>query len=481
MPGSRAPCLASRKIESATQRTLDMTTPVTEENPPGDDKAKPWNEPTPQPVPLGSDRPPTPLWRRYLALAGLGVAMILIAGWGILQLTHAVSNQKHYAENRNAERAGQEYVQEPIDPESRTLAAQPPPEKVISTRDATRRLAVLKMQSDVQAAQDLLARVLMQQEQWQELAPPLLGNEEGRRIAADPGAVKLFSLAQDRERLTPRAAEGIRQSLLAIATPVEAAAADEATLLNLDPGFTQQLTTIRDQLKSGLRQWQEDNALVGLLVSEAEQRAPADDTLAEAVKTLRATELRLRAEKIAADVAAAESRLAAEEADSQIRLQELATQEKLASDEVEAKRREAKVANLDAEKLALADQLAAERARAELERKFQADLPEIRSVLVPFITPGNQQIIKGRWTTVEEKQPVSWSGLQGSRAMRNEGTSDQAMYFLGGGRDNDRPNGPFGSYIGGHLSPTQATLVLKAQRLLRTYGDLMVEKKMLAP
>lgn len=480
MIGCQDPCSVSKSLDS-NEATSVMTTQSTADHPPGDGNPEPWSEPTSQPATLVSDRPPTPLWRRYVALAGLGLAMILIAGWGILQLTHAVSKQKQYADGWYEEQADRVDSPASVNDQLAGPANSPPPENVISTRDAVRRATVLKAQADVQAAQDLLTRLVKEQERWQERMPPLLENEVGRRIAADPGAVKFFALAKNRERLTPRAAEGIRQSLLAIATPVEAAVADETAILNLDSDFTQQLNGITEQLEVGLRQWQEDNALVRLLVSEAEQRAPAEATLAESLETLHANELRQRAEKITADVEAAQAALAAEEAESQIRLQELETRKKLASDDVEAKRREAAVANLTAEKLALADQLAAERARAELERKFQADLPEIRSVLVPFITPGNQQIINGRWKTVEEKQPLSWSAIQGSRAMRNESTSDQAMYFLGGGRDNDRPNGPFGSYIGGHLSPTQATLVLKAQRLLRTYGDLMVEKGMLAP
>ena len=454
-----------------------MTTPSNENESPGDGKTGPWDEPKQQPAPLGSDRAPTPLWRRYLALAGLGVAMLFIAGWGILELTHAVSNQKRYADTGSQDGAGRSELEANADFQSAAVAERQPPPNVISTRDAVQRSTVLKAQADVQAAQDLLTRLLAQQARWRELVPPLLENEVGRRIAADSGAVKFFAVAQDRERLTPRVAEGIRQSLLAIATPVEAAAADETAVLDLDPAFTRQLDGLTQQLESGLRQWQEDNALVRLLVSEAEQRAPAEATLAEALEMIRAAELRERAEKIAADVEAAKAALAAEESESQMRLQELESRNRLAADEVEAKRREAELANLSAEKLALADQIAAQRAMAELERKFQADLPEIRKTLVPYITPGHKQIVDGKWTYVEEPVPMSLSGLKSFGVFSN----DRVLYVTGGHHFNDRPNGPFRDHSGAALYDSDMPLVLKTRRLLETYGDLMVKKGMLAP
>jgi len=453
-----------------------MTTESAENNPSGDGESEPWVEPTDRRTPLAQDRPPKPEWVRYLALSGLGLLMLVLLGWGILQLTSSMSNsiamvaEDSHSSPRTPSAAKGDLVPVPT-----------PPVTVIATDQAVRRAAVLEAQADVQAAQKLLSRLTKQQDQWQELAAPLGESEAGRRIASDLVAVKMFAAAQNRERITSEATASLRQSLFALAAPVETAMADEEAVLDLNSGFSEQLQSISTQLATGLKQWQDDNVLVRLLISESKGREPSESTLTSKIETFRAEEIRQRAVEIAAKVEAGEDALDQQEVESKLRLKELATDKQLAVDAVEAKREAAKIASLKAEELALADQIAAARTKAELERKFQADLPEIRVVLTPFITPGHKQLVNGRWTYLEEKQPLSLSGIIAARTLGEDGLSCQRLCHLGGGSKNDRPNGSFRSYIGGAMRPGDMPNVRKVQRLLLTYGDLMVEKGLLMP
>lgn len=291
----------------------------------------------------------------------------------------------------------------------------------------------------------------------------------------------MFAAATSRERISPEATVSLRQSLFALATPVETAVADEEAVLDLDSGFSEQLKSITSQLAVGLKQWQEDTILVKLLVKEATEREPSESTLASVIETLQAEEIRQRAASIAAKVQAEKDAFDQQEVDSQLRLKQLATDKQLALDAVQAKRKVAEIANLKSEELALADQIAAARKKAELERKYQADLPEIRAVLVPFITPGHKQIVEGKWTYLEEMQPLSLSGIIAARALGEDDLSCQRLCHLAAGSKNDRPNGSFRSYIGGAMRPGDMPNVRKVQRLLFTYGELMVEKGLLKP
>ncbi len=445
-----------------------MTEPQHE--PPDDDAPKPWSKQPPASTEEG--KPLESVWRRQLILICLLLPAVVAGAYAVYDITGRVMESKQTNLRSRVTPNG--------DSDSTTTAevvveeALIPPMTVVPTDNAVRRSEVLKAHADIEAAQSLLERLKKQQNQWQEFVEPLLSDEVGQRIAADPGAVKLFAAAASHERITPKATEGLRQSLLALAVPVETAMTDEEAALDLDSGFSEQLQSISTQLRTGLKHWQDDNVLVRLLVREAKDREPVEATLAVVIEILQAEEIRQRAEKIAAEVAANKELLRKDEVASKMRLQELENRKQLAADQVVAKREEAKIAGLKAEELALANQIAAARKKAELERKYEADLPEIRRVLVPFITPGHKQIANGKWTYREELQPLSLSGIIAARTLGEDDLSCQRLCFIGGGRENDRPNGSFRSYIGGAMRPGDMPNVRKVQRplthLWRSHG-----------
>lgn len=434
-----------------------------------------WDQPPDQPAPRPA-KPKSDWWRLVKLFAILAVCLAL----GV-QLLWTVSNRFFPPETLSSIREPAEHQEAPSGGSTTPPAS--PPSRLIDADLAVQRSKLMRAQADIQLAQELIGRVREQIAKWDETVPVLLSGEDdrSRRIAADPAATRLFLGALDRERIGKGEVDRLRESLLALAIPVEAAVADDSAILKMGAEFTTELSTITERLRSGLKRWQEDNALVRLLTREAESRPAGDTTLGEAISELRAAETRRRAEKIDEEVAAVKMALDEQEAASRVRLKELETQKRLESDKVEAQRREAELAGLKAEQLVLDDRIAEQRKRAELERRFQADLPEIRRTLTAFITPGHKQIVEGKWQRVEQKQPLSLSGLHATRTLGDDGMSQMYLYHAGGADKNDRPNGPFRDYIGGALRDHETALVQKARRYLLDYGDLMVEKGMLMP
>ena len=383
--------------------------------------------------------PPTPSWKKTLRFVALLSVAVVLAIIGVQQLTSKVLDDQLTADAltdspSNRDSVGDREVTTPID------AA---PANVISTSEAASRAKVLQAQANIQTTQELLGRLTEQQQRWDDKVTSVTTGKLGQQVAANQGAVELFAGLQQRERLSPVETSGLRDSLIALAKPIEMAAADDTATLNMDEGFETQLAEIRKQLELGLKQWQEDNAMLRLLINEAQSREPAAVTLGEAIEDLRAKQLRERADKIAAEVKANAEALTQQEAASKIELQELESQKRLEQDKVEAERKREELAGLKAEQIALADQIAAAREKAKLEREFQAELPEIKSVLVPFLASGHKQIVNGKWTYLEEKQPLSLSGLKSLAVLEGDQMSFQRLFFAAGGRKNDRPSGPF--------------------------------------
>ncbi len=121
-------------------------------------------------------------------------------------------------------------------------------------------------------------------------------------------------------------------------------------------------------------------------------------------------------------------------------------------------------------------------AREKLEREFEQDLPKIKHYLSAFIAPGNYHPVEK--TTVEQ-MPFPFSYLEASGALtQNEDglrrICEIASYHVG-----DRPRGPIPKVGTGldWLKASEQSLdtITTAQELLRKYGLLMVEKKMLLP
>lgn len=136
-------------------------------------------------------------------------------------------------------------------------------------------------------------------------------------------------------------------------------------------------------------------------------------------------------------------------------------------------------------------QIVAERERAvDRTVRLQAlsrDLPEIRRLLSPFISPGHTQPNKTAidWPVTTEKAPVSLSGLKRVGALQPTMKGLQNLMVCGSmmapGPSGERPPGSFPDYDKYLTSPENLAAVKRAQELLRTHGQTLVEERLLSP
>lgn len=119
---------------------------------------------------------------------------------------------------------------------------------------------------------------------------------------------------------------------------------------------------------------------------------------------------------------------------------------------------------------------------------YEKELERIRTDLVAFTTPGYVQPESAdKLVYHQTKQPVSYSALQRIGALEDSEKGRAILLRVGGSKSatqqNDRPLGNFPrmNSISELRKPAIATRVREAQRLLRTYGLLMVKDGLLSP
>jgi len=111
---------------------------------------------------------------------------------------------------------------------------------------------------------------------------------------------------------------------------------------------------------------------------------------------------------------------------------------------------------------------------AQLEREYESDMPKIQGYLSAFITEGYALRTDGT------KGPVSFSLLKGEGALNStrEGMGRLCNLAHSG---SERPPGPIPYITFFNVGQAPMEPIETAQALLRKYGDLMVEKGLLAP
>ncbi|MBN1865844.1 hypothetical protein JW916_01000, partial [Candidatus Sumerlaeota bacterium] len=120
--------------------------------------------------------------------------------------------------------------------------------------------------------------------------------------------------------------------------------------------------------------------------------------------------------------------------------------------------------------------------REKLEREFEMDLPKIQHYLQAFITPDNYHPVK---KTTVEKMPFPYSYLESRGVLAPTEEGMQRLCEMASTGVGARPRGPI-PYVATstewrNASTQQHDTIVTAQQLLRKYGLLMVEKKMLLP
>lgn len=362
-----------------------------------------------------------------------------------------------------------------------TYEAEPPQVRYLDGRLSLAMAQTEQLRQTSKSLKKRLDEVDAMQTRCDQLIAQLLTDEQGRRIASDPDEVKLFEAVRQRSPEIAEQSAGVRVAIGAFTAEIERTRGDSESYYEADESVFKQLAAWEDEIASAKKTVADSLALIESIERSTSANDASESTLEDAISRLEAARSRRRAEEVAKLVDASESKLVEELAASRVRLMELADRKQLAQEEIEATNRLGEIADAEALKKLIEDEIERGKERAALEREFRAALLEIQGTLIPFISPGHQQLNGKEWVYVDAEQPMSLSGIRAWGALDNDAGGYMHLYVIAGSGRNDRPHGPFGSYTGGAVRQNEVPTVRRAQALLEKFGDLMVQKNMLAP
>ena len=332
----------------------------------------------------------------------------------------------------------------------------------------------------LKAIQDTQETAFASAAELESLLASLIESEQGRGIAARPEMVAQFVALRDRKRLSKGELEAIGRSLKEIQRINDLALADETLLIDVDQNVVAQIEEIDGQ-RSQFIELSQDLASLRLLMEQAEGNSPTDSSLAQAVEAWERERNEAQLAELAEAQALLQSELAqrrqvqtleAERRDEEAQLQATAADESISTMLAEARTEKEKEIIRQAEA-----QLAAVRARYQLERELQQALPEIKSLLSPMVSHGKKQIGGDPLSWYDgEVGPLSLAQIKRFGALKPNNEVLLATLFCGPNNVNDRPYGSFPERV-----PYNDGKFKRAQDLLIKFGDLMVEKGLLSP
>lgn len=302
----------------------------------------------------------------------------------------------------------------------------------------------------------------------------LLQNEAGSRIASMPELVDQF--------------EALRMSPVPTLDEVESLGTPVQQLLdpigNLDPsGIRDEYLASLDSMHEQLREKSDSVAkslrVLKSIVSDAGSADPSTSSLQRVLKSREDSRLEEERKKLAeAAKKARAARLDADAKEAADRANEIAAKE-AELEKAKAKQRQVELqAKIDDAKQAA--ELA--ETRAKLERDFNRNYPAMKSYLTPFTSDGLTQPGRRTFGPAAKRGPVSLAKLKGTGALEEAPGSRNLLYYMTANGSNDRNLGAFPRFQGGRSDTDPKQPLLKSiQDFLNTYGDLMVEKKLLAP
>lgn len=167
-------------------------------------------------------------------------------------------------------------------------------------------------------------------------------------------------------------------------------------------------------------------------------------------------------------------------------LEELASQKLQAEHEAEKQRQLDQIAQMNEQTEAEKTKAEIARKKRQLEAEFEGDWPQIQHYLGVLFKHSSRQIVGGNVVGVEEEGPVSLAGLRslGKGALGNdyEKKLSGLLLFFSYDEAGGRGVGPYPvRYLGSAITRDQEAAIRPAYLLLEKYGELLVEKKLLAP
>jgi hypothetical protein len=132
--------------------------------------------------------------------------------------------------------------------------------------------------------------------------------------------------------------------------------------------------------------------------------------------------------------------------------------------------------------------LRAKNRRKQLEKEFEIEKPEIKILLGAFLGGGRMQPFPRKGLEPAQMRlmalggPISIGGLRSTGALDQTDEGYETLYRLAGGLGNDRLRTGFPNYsTNGMSNPRVVAKVKRASELLNKYGDLFLQKKLIAP
>jgi hypothetical protein len=280
-----------------------------------------------------------------------------------------------------------------------------------------------------------------------------------------------------------------------LATPVEQSTHDKNSTLVLTAEHTKQLSDLGQELSTASASLEHQRSLLEALEKETASLKPAGQTFHQVVAQRRIDRVTATENRIKQALEKAREQVENEQIERLARIDRLSKEAETARKEelervnneqkdrltrAESERVAEETRVKEAQKRAETAGLRAETARldaaterAKLEKEFERALPQIRTVLAPFISPGFQK--RGQ---SKGEGPMSFAVIQAAGALSQTPDGRQNLADVVG--NNDRPTYPLKRFRGGQTREEEAMCNL-AQELLTKYGPLLVEKGLLAP
>ena len=264
---------------------------------------------------------------------------------------------------------------------------------------------------------------------WAETYRRILTSDPGRRIASSDQHLELISAVASRHHVTVEELNSWQQEFDALYEPVRVAEADTRSVFVADDGFEPAMQRFETRIREAQDVFRKDGLLMDAMVRETAEHKPSELTLKEALASRELNAVKRQAKDlfIAREEARDEAtrRLEAAEAASI----EAATRVEEAELERQAAERRAIAAGIVDERKKL-DQEAEQRRRLELD--YARELPEIRRLLHPFITPGIFQPSPNGFEGRYRPESMSLSSIASTGALQKTEKGLTALYRVGG-------------------------------------------------
>lgn len=341
-------------------------------------------------------------------------------------------------------------------------------------RRAAGRSRWIAVQADIERIAARLDEIDQLDSKWKSDITRLSSEAEGRRIAGSPVQLERYAILLKLRSLVEVAPDSLRERLQAQQAIL--AATSEDAILERTPDSVEILDGLRGESIRLAEFLREQGRMLEAVIEDSRELPPAGNSLSESLATF----------------------LAERESETdQLILERVADAKQKATATV--------VTAVDAKKQAESDLRNARRRLAETESstpanspdipssirqvtraEFQAELPAIRQMLAPFISPGYvQPVTSFEFRQSTAKGPLSLSVLKESGALDPNDEGLLALLRIGGSRQegqaNDRPLGSFPQFHS-KLDIRKSRVresVTRAQTLLREYGEFMVKDGLL--